>query len=150
MKLATFGFVALLIVCWTFDPFLKKHSMTTLSPDESLIFNKLLSAVIIGIYLLYLLFNKKCNFSKLKNITKKEVVFISASAISTFVSAIALINLLQREDVGYLMPQIQPLVILLTMCVGYFIFKEKISYYQIIGGILIIGGVFFLNKNKKK
>ena len=149
MKLATFGFVALLIVCWTFDPFLKKHSMKTLSPDESMIFNKLLSASIIGIYLMYLLFNKKCDFSKLKNITKKEVVYISASAISTFVSAVALINLLQREDVGYLMPQIQPLVILLTMCVGYFIFKEKITYYQMIGGALIVGGVYFLNKKKK-
>lgn len=149
MKLATFGFVALLIVCWTFDPFLKKHSMKTLSPDESMIFNKLLSASIIGIYLMYLLFNKKCDFSKLKNITKKEVIYISASAISTFVSAVALINLLQREDVGYLMPQIQPLVILLTMCVGYFIFKEKITYYQMIGGALIVGGVYFLNKKKK-
>ena len=144
MKLATFGFIALLIVCWTFDPFLKKHSMKTLSPDESMIFNKLLSASIIGIYLMYLLFNKKCDFSKLKNITKKEVIYISASAISTFVSAVALINLLQREDVGYLMPQIQPLVILLTMCVGYFIFKEKITYYQMIGGALIIGGYIFL------
>jgi uncharacterized membrane protein len=149
MKIATFGFITLLIICWTFDPFFKKHSMQTLSPDESMIFNKLLSATIIGIYLMYLIFNKKCDFSKLKNMTKKEMIFISASAISTFVSAVALINLLQREDVGYLMPQIQPLVILLTMCVGYFIFKEKISYYQIIGGVLIIGGVVFLNKKKK-
>ena len=56
---------------------------------------------------------------------------------------------IQIEDVGYLMPQIQPLVILLTMCVGYFVFKEKISYYQIIGGVLIVGGVYFLNKKKK-
>ena len=40
MKLATFGFVALLIICWTFDPFLKKielffFSLKVILPQES-------------------------------------------------------------------------------------------------------------------
>ena len=97
MDSTTLAFIVLLIICWTIDPFLKKNTMTTLSPDESLVFNKLLSAVIIVGYLVYLLCNKRCDFSKLKNLTKKEMVYISMSAITTFVSAIALINLLQRK-----------------------------------------------------
>lgn len=148
MKLISIIFVIILVVCWSLDPFLKKNTMKTLSPDESLVFNKLLSTVIIVIYLIYLLCNKKCDFSKLKDLTKKEMVYISMSAISTFVSAIALINLLQRENISQLIPQIQPVIILLTMCIGYFIYKEQISYYQIIGGALIITGVYFLNRKK--
>ena len=76
------------------------------------------------------------------------MIYIFMSAISTFISAIALINLLQRENISYLIPQIQPLIILLTMCVGYFIYKENITYYQILGGGLIITGVYFLNKKQ--
>ena len=94
------------MICWSIDPFLKKNTMNTLSPDESLVFNKLLSAGIIVIYLIYLLCNKKCDFSKLKDLTKKEMIYISMSAISTFISAIALINLLQRENISHLIPQI--------------------------------------------
>ena len=150
MNSSTFAFVVILVLCWTIDPFLKKNTMKTLTPDESLVFNKLLSATIIVGYLVYLLCNKQCDFSKLKNLTKKEMVYITMSAITTFVSAIALINLLQRENISYLIPQIQPMVILLTMCVGYFIYKETISYYQMLGGALIVGGVYFLNKKLNK
>ena len=150
MNSSTFAFVVILVLCWTIDPFLKKNTMKTLTPDESLVFNKLLSATIIVGYLVYLLCNKQCDFAKLKNLTKKEMVYITMSAITTFVSAIALINLLQRENISYLIPQIQPMVILLTMCVGYFIYKETISYYQMLGGALIVGGVYLLNKKLNK
>ena len=146
MKSISIIFVIILVICWSIDPFLKKNTMNTLSPDESLVFNKLLSAAIIVLYLIYLLCNKKCDFTKLKDLTKKEMVYISLSAISTFVSAIALIHLLQKENISHLIPQIQPVIILLTMCIGYFIYKEQISYYQMLGGGLIIGGVYFLNK----
>ena len=115
MNLISVVFIIILVVCWSIDPFLKKNTMKTLSPDESLVFNKMLSAAIIGVYLIYLLCNKRCDFSKLKNLTKKEMVYISMSAISTFISAIALIHLLQRENISYLIPQIQPVIILLTM-----------------------------------
>lgn len=148
MNLISVVFIIILVVCWSIDPFLKKNTMKTLSPDESLVFNKILSAAIIGVYLIYLLCNKRCDFSKLKNLTKKEMVYISMSAISTFISAIALIHLLQRENISYLIPQIQPVIILLTMCIGYFIYKEKISYYQMFGGALIISGVYFLNRKR--
>ena len=97
MNSTTLGFIVLLVICWTIDPFLKKNTMKTLSPNESLVFNKLLSATIIIGYLIYLLCNKKCDFSKLKDLTKKEIIYIFMSAISTFISAIALINLLQRK-----------------------------------------------------
>ncbi len=149
MNKVTFTFIIILIICWTFNPFLKKNTMTTLSPDESLVFNQMLSTTIIGIYFIYLLCNKRCNFKKLKSLSKKEIFYITLSAISTFVSAIALINLLHRENVSYLIPQIQPIVIFFTMLVGYFVFKEKITYYQMLGGLLIILGVWFLNKKKK-
>ena len=146
MQLISIIFVIIIVICWSIDPFLKKNTVKTLTPDESLVFNKLLSTAIIVIYLIYLLCNKKCDFSKLKDLTKKEMVYISMSAISTFISTIALIHLLQKENISHLIPQIQPVIILLTMCIGYFIYKEQISYYQMLGGALIIGGIYFLNR----
>ena len=57
-----------------------------------------------------------------------------------------LIYLLQKKNVSYLIPQVQPIIILLTIILGYFLFNEKLSNYQIFGSLLIILGVWFMNK----
>ena len=91
-------------------------------------------------------FNSKCNFNEIKNLNSKQILTSVVAASITLASSIILINLLQRTNVSYVMPHIQPLVLLLTMIIGYFIFQEKLNNYQLFGAVLTILGLWLLNK----
>ena len=149
MDKITLVLLASLILCWSFNPFLKKKAIGNLSSDESLVLTQCLHMTILCFYFVYLFITKKCDLAKYTQLTTKEIFFNLLSSLITAISAIILIKLLQRSNVSYLIPQIQPIVILLSILIGIFIFKEKLTITQIIGCILVITGVWFLNKNKK-
>lgn len=144
----TLTLIALLVICWTLNPFVKKKALKNLEPNTSLLLNHCLVTGLLAIYFLYLFMNNKCNISQIKQLNFKQVIVSIVAASITFASSVILINLLQRSDVSYVIPHIQPLVLLLTMVIGYFIFKEKLNNLQILGGILTIGGLWLLNKKK--
>ena len=64
--------------------------------------------------------------------------------------SLILIMLVKREDVTFIMPQVQPIVIALGILIGYFVFKEELTTLKIIGTVMIIGGVFVLNWDKRR
>ena len=68
-------------------------------------------------------------------------------ALLTVISSIALIKLLKENEATFIMPQIQPIVIFLTLLIGLFIFKEDLNNFKILGCILIILGLLIINKN---
>ena len=147
----TYILIAILVLCWTLNPFLKKRSVGDLSSSEYIVFNHCFVSIFILLYFLYLLFNNKCNIiSKIKNKQFKELSYGFLAAVVTFISSIVLINLLKRENASYLIPHIQPVVIILTLLFGYFLFNENLNSKQIIGGLLVVSGLFVINKNKKK
>ena len=146
----TYILIAILVLCWTLNPFLKKRSVGDLSSSEYIVFNHCFVSIFILLYFLYLLFNNKCNIiSKIKNKQFKELSYGFLAAVVTFVSSIVLINLLKRENASYLIPHIQPVVIILTLLFGYFLFNENLNSKQIIGRLLVVSGLFVINKNKK-
>ena len=138
--------IVLLVLCWTLNPFVKKKALKGLEPNESLLLNHCLVTIILLVYYIYLFYKNKCNISSLKNLNRNQLIVSFIAAIITVISSIILINLLRRANVSYVMPHIQPLVLLLTVLIGYFIFKEKLNNYQILGGLFTIGGLCLLNK----
>ena len=46
------------------------------------------------------------------------------------------------------MPQVQPIVMILTILVGIFIFSEKVSQIELFGLSLIVSGVYIINRFK--
>jgi len=67
-------------------------------------------------------------------------------AITTVMGAIVLIKLLKDNDASSIIPQIQPVVILLTILLGYALFNESMTKNKIIGGLCIICGLYIINK----
>ena len=103
----------------------------------------------VSTYFIYLIYNGKCNIiSKIKNNKFKELFYSFLAAIVTVISSIVLMNLLKRKNASYLIPHIQPVVIILTLFLGYFMFNENLNYKQVFGGFLIVLGLFVINKNK--
>ena len=131
-----------------FKSLFKKKSSRHLNSQEYLIFNQLLCSILVAIYFLYLWKNNQCSINCLQKMTRDEMLFSFAAAIVTLLSSIILITLLKQKDASYLIPHIQPLVIILTIVLGYFLFGENISKYHFIGGCLIISGVAVINFSK--
>jgi len=146
---ATYLLIIILTLCWTLNPFLKKKSVGDFSSNEYIIFNHCFVSLLLIFYFIYLLYNGKCNIiTKIKNKKFKELSYAFFAAITTVISSIVLINLLKRENASYLIPHVQPVVIILTFIFGYLLFNENLNYKQILGGVLIIMGLFVINKNK--
>ena len=140
--------IILLVICWTINPFFKKLSAKNLNSEEFMFFNHFLCSIIIILYFIYLLYNKQYNIKCIKKLTRYELIYSLLGALLTVSSSLILIKLLKENNASFIIPQIQPLVIFLTILVGYIIFKEDLDNYKILGGILIIFGIFVINKKK--
>ena len=143
---STYLLLILLILCWTLNPFLKKNGPKQLSSEEYMFFNHALCTIIILIYFIYLFVNNKCDVNCIKKINNKELIYSVVGAIITVVSSLLLIKLLKDNDASSIIPQIQPAVLLLTILIGYFIFNEELTKNKIIGGCLIIVGIYIMNR----
>tara|TARA_Y100000385_G_scaffold285332_2_gene345061 strand:+ start:148 stop:591 length:444 start_codon:yes stop_codon:yes gene_type:complete len=142
----TYLLLFLIVICWTVNPFFKKKGATKLSSQEFMFFNHFLCSILIICYFLYLLYKNECDINCLKKIDRKELAYSVIGAIITVISSLLLIKLLKENDASYIISQIQPLVILLTIIVGYFIFHETLNINKIIGGLIIILGLIIINK----
>ena len=80
--------------------------------------------------------------------TGKEIKWLILSSILGIIGSISFINLLKREDVTFILPNIQPLVLLITSLFGFFLFNEEFSKYKIMGFILIIFGSLIINMER--
>tara|TARA_B110000208_G_scaffold179881_1_gene229073 strand:- start:424 stop:804 length:381 start_codon:yes stop_codon:yes gene_type:complete len=125
---------------------MKKNASKKLTSGEYLIFHHTLCSILLAVYLVYLLKNNKCNIKCLQKLDKKEILYSIAGAVTTIASSVVLINLVQKNNVSFIIPQIQPLVILLTITAGYLFFGESIKYNTMIGIGMIVVGLYIINR----
>ena len=146
----TYFFLFLLVFFWTVNPFMKKNASQKLTSGEYLVFNHALCTIIVVIYLLYLLKYNKCDINCLRKLNNKDIFYSILAAITTIGSSLVLIHLVQNNNVSYIIPQIQPLVILSTVITGYLFFGEMIEKQKLFGIGLIISGLYVINSIQKK
>ena len=142
----TYILITFLVLCWTLNPFLKKQASGKLTSDEFLIFNHGLCTVVVVVHFIYLAYQNKCDINCIKKLNHKEILYSIAGALTTVLASLALIKLLKDNDATDIIPHIQPIVIILTILIGYFIFKENVTKNKVIGAALIVVGLFIINK----
>ena len=135
-----------IIICWTLNPFLKKYAAKKISSNDYLIFNHILCTIIVFLYFIYLIFNKKCDINCVKYLTNKDIAFSILGAISSVVASILLIELLKKNDATEIIPNIQPMVLILTLLIGKVVFNETLTYNKILGTIILLLGIYLFNK----
>ena len=142
-------YLGILVLAWTLNPFFKKKLMNKLNNEELFFINHI---VITFFILLYFLYRYKCNkirldcISKLSSFSKNEIFLLIFGAIITVVGARLLPYLLaQNKDVSYIISHIQPVVIMLTVVIGFMFFKEKITLFKLLGVIFIVIGLIIIN-----
>ena len=146
--------MALVVICWVLTPFLRKIVLTTAT---SLDFFICTQAIVLFYIVLTFLFLKirnptDYNFKSILNLDKKQIIILFLASLATYFSSIALIWLLKYNEATQIMPQLQPMVIILTILAGIFIFKEEVNFMEGVGIFFIIIGVIMINyfKVKKK
>lgn len=142
----TYLLITFLVLCWTLNPFLKKQASSKLTSSEFMLFNHSLCTIIVVLYLIYLLYKKECDINCIKKLNYREIAFSIAGAITTVLASLTLIKLLKENQASDIIPYIQPMVIILTITIGYLVFNENITKNKILGGLLVVLGLFVIGK----
>lgn len=138
-------YLVLIILMSSINPYIKKQLTKKI---DKYTFIALTSVFIFCINMIYIFYNT-FKIDNLKNVTNIEVAYCFTSAFLSIAPSIIFLNLIQSENVNSLTPIIRPLGILVTTLFGIFLFNEKMSHMQIIGGLIIlIGTGIFLIKDK--
>tara|TARA_B000000437_G_scaffold194526_1_gene154500 strand:- start:229 stop:540 length:312 start_codon:yes stop_codon:yes gene_type:complete len=98
------------------------------------------------IYLIYLYHTTK--FSFLQKIDAHDLKYFLLIIFIGTVGGLVFTQLLKEENVTYVIPSVHSAEIALTAVVGYFIFKENMSNYEILGVIFIVIGLLCMSKKK--
>ena len=145
--------MTLLILGWTIIPFLKKIPLEKITPISFLLFNHVTVGVLLCVYLIYLLYHGKFTktvVSQYNNLSTREILFIVIISIIGLITGIACITLIKNNYVSYVIPHIQPIILMLTLILSYFFFKEPINRYHIGGSFLVVSGLVLINLGKMK
>ena len=134
-----------LILTWTINPFFKRRSVKTLSGMEYFIVNLLLSGAVAIPVWMYLIKTGSIKFNVFQKMSSTELKWAWGSSIITIISSIMLVYLVKNYEVSSIIPQVQPMVILLSVLMGAFLFGESLSRNKLVGVALIIAGMVVIN-----
>jgi uncharacterized membrane protein len=140
-----FLYILIIVLCWTFNPFLKKTVMKKMTAGEYFVINHFVITIFVLFYFFYLFNNGKCDIKCLMNLDKKEVTYLILASLTTILATIILLYLINLKDVSYIIAHVQPVVIALTVVVGYMFFSEHITRLKIFGISLVILGLIIMN-----
>ena len=104
---------------------------------------------VIFLFCYYYLINLKFK-EKLKKISLKMFLLLFFSILSGFIALFCFFKLLSQENAFYCVSLAQPLFIVTSILLSYFILHEEINLYQAIGIVMVISGILVINLNTKK
>ena len=148
MQSSVLTYFILVILCWTFNPFIKKIVLKKgkMNTDEYFVINHLVVTAILIVYFIFLFNNRKCDTNCIKSLDRYDILYILLGAITSILGARLLLSIINHSDVSYMVAHIQPIVIALTFIIGYLFFSESVTIYKLIGVSLVVLGILFLNK----
>lgn len=148
MQSSIVTYFILVILCWTFNPFIKKMVLKKgkINTDEYFVINHLVITAILIVYFVFLFNNRKCDTNCIKSLDRYDAMYILLGSITSILGARLLLSIINQSDVSYMVAHIQPIVIALTFIIGYLFFSESVTVYKLIGVSLVVLGILFLNK----
>ena len=141
--------IVLLIIltfCWGLQNYIKKIPLKKMSSIEFYCIEYLFYMIPIIIYFIYLY--KKNYLSCFQKLNKKDILYFILIILTGTIGGLTFAQLLKQNNASYVVPSVQPLIITFTLIFGYFIFMEKINIYQILGILMVIGGILLINFKK--
>jgi uncharacterized membrane protein len=147
MHTVVYFYIFIIVLCWTLNPFIKKVLLTNVGKSEYLVINHVFITLFVLIYFLFMFSRNKCDINCIRNLSKREIGLLTLGAISSLLGTLMLIHLISYSDVSYAIAHIQPIVISLTLIIGYLVFNETLDAYKVSGISLVVLGLIILNKH---
>ena len=146
MYLACLGII---FICWTLSPFIKKFFLQqNLTANEYMVTNDLLVTFLTLCYLSILLIKRKYDYKKVYNVVKNNFKLYLLGGSCTFIGALMFIYIVSLEEASTAVLYTSPIVLSLTVIVGYLFFNESMSLSKIIGSVLIVIGLVTIQSNR--
>ena len=138
-----------IVFTWSLSEFFKKQYVQYLDTLEFLYLQHVIwSFFFITGFIYFMINHKKAVTRAFKKYEKFPISLFSLMFVSvffSFISSYSSIVLLRKYDVTFYLPIIRGLSSLLVLFVGYFIYKENITKMRLIGFLLIMSGLIFIN-----
>ena len=150
MDLVKLSLIGGLIIGWTSNPYFKKKAVVNLQGMDYFIVNMIICGILTIPIWIYLIKTKTIEANVFKKMTRSEIGWSFGAALLTTATSIMLIYLVKKYEVSTVIPQIQPVVIMLSVLMGAFMFGETLNRYKLLGACLIIGGMVVINMGSKK
>lgn len=84
---------------------------------------------------------------KFKKMPKKYIYYLIFIILIGFISQFSKLYLLKYNNVTHAVPIIRGLSAILIILMGVFIFKEHVTFIKILGILVILIGIFMINKS---
>jgi len=110
--------------------------------------NDLLVTFLTLCYLSFLLIKGKYDYNKVYHVVKANFKLYFLGGLCTFMGALLFIYIISKEEASTAVLYTSPIVIALTVIVGYLLFNEKMSLNKIIGSVLIVLGLVTIQKKE--
>ena len=140
--------MVLLIISFTINPYIKKHASKNVTSSEYTFIYHIFIVIFIICYSSYLLTSKSCDISCYKKLSMSDIGWTTVAVFTGMMGSTLLLYLVKQDDVSYLIPNVQGIVILCGSFIGYFLFNEKFGLYKILGILCVFFGILILNYGK--
>mgnify|MGYP003989553815 FL=1 len=119
--------------------FIKKNILKSCSINQLIYIEGLFYLFIFLLGTFYLMYTKKKNF--IKNVPYKTFCYILISNIITITGILVYYHLIETYNITKIVPILEPLIIIFTLLMGFYLFNEVITKKEIIGMLVIIIGI---------
>ena len=146
---STYIILGIVILSLSLRDFFRKKIMDDFTEEEFYIFSNFVVIAMIILYSIYLLITNRCNtYSIYNKMNKRNITICIIASIFSFLASMLMLVLLKKNDLSFVIPQINPAVIILTVLLGVFLLNEELDKLKVIGIILVIFGLISINLSK--
>lgn len=122
----------------------QNYILNTLTKEEYYCIKNSIIFLFIMTYILFI--NNGEIYKKIKKIDKTKWKYIIIDSLLTILNVLLWYYLLQNTEAHKLISNINPLTILFTLLLSYFIYKKKINRQECVGIMIVLLGLIIINK----
>jgi len=142
--------LSLLIFVSAASAFLLCNTLKNKTIAESFFFNSIFYFILAMIICSYFIYTGEISFNTIKNLENDQILSYTYCAIAFILSGLLTSYLYKNYSVLEIAPYKNALAPLLQFIIGYLIFSEKATTYKVVGGILMVTGIYIFSLVEKK
>jgi drug/metabolite transporter (DMT)-like permease len=142
-----FVLLALLISLSGMSAFLLCNTLKNKSIQESFFFNSVFYFVYAMIICIYFTYTGEISYNTINNLEYDQILSYTYCAIVFIVVTFLTTYLYKKYSVLEVAPYKNALAPLLQFIIGYLIFSEKPTRYKVIGGLIMVTGIYIFSLN---